>query len=230
MEDEELFDQQLGPFYDDHGPEIIPSGFDEAHERLLDCLGEFSVRSNQPELHGLKVSITHYDLTRFIQEEWDRLNNPEKPPRKGFILSSLSPSAAAGRAAEEVVLQKLCWRLLFGSTSVARTIAFWDAVDEGLLVRPRGVASDDIVLELSDGSLACVEAKASFNGKAPFMRFRTKAVSQLQATLQANPKVSHAVLAFVDLKNRDVLLVSARRDELLEQGTSAVEQIVSNLG
>lgn len=213
----------------EHGDEFIPLGFEESLERLADTMGAYRVRSNISELDGLTLTIGHYDLTLYVQEEWDKFNDPENPPRRGFFLSSRSASAAAGRAAEEVVLQKLLWRCKFDEATVKRTIPFWQAVDEGTIMRPRGVASDDIVLELSDGSLACVESKASFNGKAPFQRFKTKAATQIRATAEANPQVSWAVLTFVDLKNQEVLTLSVERQEILDVGVAAVDKARSVL-
>jgi hypothetical protein len=214
----------------EHGDEFIPVGFEESLERLADTMGAYRVRSNIRELDGLAITIGHYDLTMYVQEEWDKFNDVDNPPRRGFFLSSRSASAAAGRAAEEVVLQKLLWRCKFDGPDAPNCIPFWQAVDEGKVVRPRGVASDDIVLELSDGTLACVESKASFNGKAPFGRFRAKAAAQLKATVEANPSVAHAVLAFVDLKGHEVLVLSVGRREMLTEGVTAVERVYRELG
>lgn len=227
--DDLLLDPQLGPFYMEHGDEFIPVGFEESLKRLADCMGVYKVRSNLPDLHGLAITIGHYDLTLYIQEEWDKFIDPEHPPRRGFFLSSRSASAAAGRAAEEVVLGKLLWRCQFGDTSAPTCMPFWQAVDEGKIMRPQGVASDDIVLELGDGSLVCVESKASFNGKAPFQRFRTKAVTQLRATVEANSQVVHVVLSFVDLKGHDVAVLALDRATLLADGLKAVETAHSSV-
>lgn len=228
-QDKLLLDPQLGPFYMEHGDEFIPVGFEEALERLADCMGLYRVRSNIGEVDGTTVTVGHYDLTLYVQEEWVKFSDPANPPRRGFFLSSRSASAAAGRAAEEVVHSKVLWRCTFDGAIVKRSIPFWQAIEESKIVRPRGVASDDLVLELSNGLLVCVESKASFNGKAPFQRFRAKAVTQLQATVGANASVSHVALAFADLKKRDVLLIGVRRDTLMGVGLKAVEAAYASL-
>src|SRR5437016_1745125 len=101
------FDQKLGPFYEQHGPEIVPAGFEESLELLGETLGAYQVEVREPSLQG-DLLITHYDLTKYIQDDWDRVTkqDPNDPPRRGFFISGRSPSAAAGRAAEEILLSK----------------------------------------------------------------------------------------------------------------------------
>lgn len=221
--DSSWLDPQLGPFYMEHGDEFIPLGFEDSLERLADCMGQYSVRSNFTTLNGMRLIIGHYDLTQYIQEEWDKFSDLDNPPRRGFFIASRSASAAAGRAAEEVVLRKILWRCHFGDLTVGRCLSFWQAFDEGKVSRPRGVASDDIILELSDGSIVAVESKSSFKGSAPFNRFKSKAVAQLMATTTSNPSIAHVILAFVDLQAHTILLITMDRSSLLSEGLDAVE-------
>lgn len=218
-------DPRLGPFYIEHGDEFIPLGFEESLERLADCMGRYQIISNFTELNGEQVTVGHYDLTQYVQAEWDKFSDPTNPPRRGFFLSSRSASASAGRAVEEIVLSKLLWRCHFGDLTVMRCVPFWQAVDEGTVTRPRGVASDDIVLELSDGTAVAVESKASFRGDSPYRRFRVKAVQQLSATCRANPSIAHVVLAFVDLTRRDALVLTVDRNALMTQGVEHLDSL-----
>lgn len=219
--DETEFDQQLGPFYMEHGEEFVPVGFEESLERVAETMGTYLVRSNMPQIDGISIAIGHYDLTKYIQAEWDKFTDPANPPRRGFVLSGRSPSVAAGRAAEEIVLERLLWRCKFDSVEVVRVVPFWDLLDEGKIIRPKGQASDDIRLELTDGSIVVVESKASFNGRAPFGRFKARAIAQATSTVLANPHAAHAVLAFVDLKNRSVIVLSTDRESLLSRSEGA---------
>lgn len=228
--DEMEFDQQLGPFYMEHGEEILPTGFEEAVEQLASTMGSFSVKSNIVELHDLDLTIGPYDLTKFIQSEWDKFVDEDNPPRRGFLLSSRSPSWAAGRAAEEIVLEKLLWRCLLNGERAVRIVPYWELIDEGTLIRPKGIGSDDICMCYPDGSITVVESKASFNGKAPFARFKGKAVRQLIATCNANACVERTVLAFVDLKARSVVVIAIERAELLTDGLNRVEGLAAMIG
>ena len=152
------FDQKLGPFYDNHGPEIVPAGFEESLALLGETLGSYQVVTSEPSLQG-DMAITHYDLTKYIQDDWDRVNknDPNDPPRRGFFISGRSASAAAGRAAEEILLAKLLWRFETETIKAEEVLGFYSAVDAGIIKRPKGSASDDLVVKLSDGSLMLVE-------------------------------------------------------------------------
>jgi hypothetical protein len=202
---EPTFSPQLGPFYESHGAEIIPCEFEEAMERMTDTLGTYEVRSNLTSLPD-RLDISPYELTKYIQEEWDRLTGPQEAetefPRRGFLLSSRSPSHAAGRAAEEIVLAQLLWQIDFGTVKTGQVYWFYDALDQGLVCKPSGVGCDDYLVQLTNGTYLLVEVKASLRGKPD--RFITKAIRQLRATSEVNPAISHIAIALIDLAKKTV--------------------------
>lgn len=206
--DEEGFDQQLGPFYETHGPEIIPSGFEEAIERLADIMGTYAVTSNL-NCFPDRLTIGHYDLTKYIQEEWDRLTNPGDAavdfPRRGFLMSSRSASQAAGRAVEEIILEKLLWKLEVDTVKAGVVHWFYDACDAGLVRKAAGIGSDDFLVELSDGRSVLVESKASF--RASPEKYLDKASRQLLATCKENPSIVFVVVGLTDLTKKTIKFV-----------------------
>lgn len=224
------FDLQLGPFYASHGEEIIPSGYEESGDRLIETMGNYRLKSNIQGLPGL-VRIGTYDLTRYIQEDWDRLS-PElgssvgEFPRRGFLMSSRSASQAAGRAAEEIVLEKILWRVEIDGRS-GQVFWFYDAVDQGLIVKPKGVGSDDFLLRFDDNEYALVESKASFRGKVD--RYVEKASRQLAITCEANNCIRFVMLALIDLNIKTVRIVLLDREQFLNSPLIRLREALRSL-
>lgn len=204
-----LLGPRLGPFYEGHGPEIIPLGYEESLERLAEALGVYAVRSNLHELDGISLEIDHYDLTYFIQEDWDRVCAGNSP--RGFLLATRGGAYAAGRVAEEVILRRLLRpALIFGQTA-CDVAAFWKYEDRGLVVRAKGCRSDDLVVELADGRLGAVESKATFKGTRYLHRALTKVAVQLSATLHANPVLSFVLVGLIDISDHRLAIAGTER-------------------
>lgn len=208
-----LLGPRLGPFYDSHGPEIIPLGYEESLERLAQALGVYAVRSNLEELDGIRLEIDHYDLTHFIQEDWDRVCAGDSP--RGFLLASRAGAYAAGRVAEEVILRRLLRPALILGQPVHDVASFWEYEDRGLVVRAKGCRSDDLLVELDDGRLGTAESKATFKGTQYLRRSLTKAGVQLAATLQANPRVSFVMVGLIDISGRRLAIAAAERPSFI---------------
>ena len=225
METEESF--LLGPFFDvdPDRTEIFPAGFEESAEPLELCMGAYSVRSNEPALNALTFKITNKDVTAFIQADWDRVFGPV-PPARGFLLAYRSGCFAAGRVAEEVVLQKLLQGVVILGSRVKEMLLFSEAQERSLVVRSKGSYSDDLILILEDGRSLILESKAAFSGKGYLLRSLPKALSQLSATIRNNHALAGAVLCLVDLRAHAVVLVSIQVEDF---EASRVADVVSNV-
>jgi hypothetical protein len=212
-EEEESF--LLGPFFnvDSDRTEICPVGFEESAEPLESCMGGYSVRSNEPALNALTFKITNKDVTAFIQADWGRVFGPV-PPARGFLLAYRSGAFAAGRVAEEVVLQKLLSGALIFGSRVKEMLLFSEAQERSLVVRSKGSQSDDLILILEDGQSLILESKAAFAGKGYLRRSLPKALSQLSATIRNNPNLTGAVLCLIDLGDHRVVVVSIQVEDL----------------
>lgn len=224
------FSPRLGPFYEKHGAEIVPSGFEEAMDRMADTIGDFRVSSNLTSLPR-EVSIGHYDLTRYIQTEWDRLTNDIEPdtdfPRRGFLLSSRSASHAAGRAAEEIVLEQLLTHCEVDGERATSVLWFYDALDSGVIIKPAGTCSDDYLVKLASSQYLLVESKASFV-RAPDS-YVTKAAKQIAATCAVNPCVTYAALALTDLKRKTIRLGAIHVDHPVADLESQLRAVLAGL-
>ena len=102
---------------------------------------------------------------------------------------------------------------------------FWDAVDQDMIARPKGSASDDLVLVLQNGETVIVEAKSSF-GKGSVNRYCRKAISQLVATVRHNPSASTAILALLDYKMKQIAITFMGRRQILESTEEAFSALV----
>jgi hypothetical protein len=205
----------LGPFFnvDTDRTEIWPVGFEESAEPLESCMGAYSVRSKEPALDGASFRITNKDVTAFIQADWDRVFGPVAPAR-GFLLAYRSGCFAAGRVAEEIVLQKLLQDAVILGSRVKEMLLFSEAQERSLVVRSKGSYSDDLILILEDGRGLILESKAAFSGRGYLRRSLPKALSQLSATLNNNPALSGAVLCLIDLRTHGVVVASLEIEDL----------------
>lgn len=218
----ENLDPVLGPFYlldeaTGERIEFIPLGYEKSAMRLVQALGDFTVRSNLLELDGAQVRIDDALLTAFIQADWDRAVAGNSA--RGFLLASRGANAAAGRVAEEVVLRQLLSRATLFGSPVKELLDFWAACDRGLVARVQvGEGSDDLILLLEDGRLAALESKAMFRTTGYLLTVRPKIAAQLQATLAANPTIGLVLAALVDLVNHTVVVCGTEREPFLTNG------------
>lgn len=221
------FEPQLGPFYLEHGEEFFPVGFEEAVERVADSLGVYQVRSNA-NLPS-EVSVNHYDLTKFIQSDWDRLSASEgvapiERERRGFLLSSRSSSQASGRVAEEIILRKLLEEFKYEALQATEVLWFYEALDSGFVSKARGLGSDDFVVKLSSGGLMLVESKASFAPGSKPERYIKKAAQQLLAAVKANDGVALVALCLLDLARKSVKVAVVPEPEFSNHPLASIQQ------
>lgn len=208
---------RLGPFYETHGPEIIPLGGEEMMEPFSIIMGTYSVRSEVAEFDDRQVVLGHYDLTMFIQEEWDRMMVGE--PSRQFLLASRGKAHAAGRLAEEVVLKKLLINeKMFGSL-IEEVLEFREAQEqERVQGVTKGTRSDDLILVLADGRIAAHESKASFRKSRYLRDSRTKIEKQLGALLRINSGIALAFGARINFIQHTIEVAGATRDDFLDNG------------
>lgn len=214
----------LGPFYDvdEERTEIIPLGYEESAEPLEMCMGAYVVGSNESSIDGAPLKITNKDVTDFIQADWNRVFGPV-PPARGFLLAYRAGAFAAGRVAEEIVLAKLLQPASLLGSPVEEILLFSEAQERGLVGLRQGSQSDDLILVLKDGRALIAESKAAFSGRSYLRRSVPKAKSQLQATLQRNPKLAGAVLCLINLSLRKVSITSVDRDALITNNNFLLE-------
>lgn len=204
---------RLGPFYETHGIELIPIGYEESAERLAQALGPYVVMSNIRCLDNTELRVDHYDLTRFIQEDWDRVSAGQSP--RGFLLCYRAGAFAAGRVAEEVILRRLLRSTdLFGQP-VQEVLHFWQAVERGLVRRRVGLDSDDLVVRLANNVVGVVEAKASFHGSSYLRRSIQKIAAQLVATLGMNPTLTFVLVALINLEKHTIVVAGTEREHFV---------------
>jgi hypothetical protein len=219
----------LGPFFD--GPdrnEIIPLGFEEAAEPLEMCMGPYTVRSNEASLDANPLVVTNVDVTAFIQADWDRVFGPI-PPARGFLLAYRAGAFSAGRVAEEIVLSKLLPGARLLGDEVAQILLYSEAQDRDVVGPRRGSQSDDLVLVLRDGRALIAESKAAFSGSSYLRRCIPKAVAQLSATLRSNPTLRGAVLCLIDLRKRNVQVITLSYEDLVPDPAVGLSKIASAL-
>lgn len=230
MSFEEEFDQQLGPFYETHGEEIIPSGFAESGDQMINTMGDYLIRSNSEALPRT-LRIGHYDLTKYIQEDWDRMS-PElgSPagdfPRRGFLMSSRGPAHAAGRAAEEIVLEKLLWRLKSADGQSGEVLSFDEALESKFILKPKGIRCDDYVVKFENEKFLLVESKASFKGITD--RYVEKASRQLVATCSANVCIDQVMLVLTDLLRKQIRVAILERSDFLADPLTKLRMTFAN--
>ena len=129
-------------------------------------------------------------------------------------MSSKSASQAAGRAAEDIVLEKILWRLQDANGKSGEVLGFYEAVERKLITKPKGVGSDDFLVKFEGGRFALVESKASFKSKPE--KYIEKASRQLAYTALANSSIESVMLALVDLTRKQIRLALVDRSAFLE--------------
>jgi len=204
----------IGPFHDTDGSEIIPLGMEDGVESLAELIGAYRVvESDLAELRGVVVEIDGRDLTRFIQQDWDRVMQGDRP-RRGFLMAYRSRAYATGRMVEEMLAAKLLVGAGVYDPNVARSVYFGDAEDEGLVRRPKGRRSDDLVLVSRGGDVVLVECKAS-HSEGYLKRSAPHCRRQLAASWRANPHAAGALAVLVNLTEKSVQVRAWRTmDEL----------------
>ena len=223
-----LYLDQLGPFFDEEGSEIVPLGSEAATEVVELLEASFVLRTNLP-LQSDNVKVTFPMLTKLIQSDWDRLtgSNEDSLPARGFLLNYQSSGVAVGRMAEDLLCILALELVIAECWPSARAMAVDDAVDSlGLVMPVAGVRCDDLVV--ADGvNLTLVESKCTMGRWGHLRRMGAKAVRQLVATAQLNPGVQAGLLIASSLADHQLGLWWASRNLLLASDSRALDSWLS---
>lgn len=206
-------DLTLGPFYSD-GIEILPCTTEATDAAIEQCMGSYRLISNVPDLVGRSVAVTPRAMTEFIQADWDRVMGDESD--EGFLLAYLSSQKAVGRLAEQLICAQLFGDdVLPQQDTVQAVMPVKRAIQQGLLMPVKvGVRCDDLLVLGTSGRRYLVEVKASFTGRSYLVRCLPKAVSQLQESLRANPRLHGALLVLASIRQKSVVLLHASGDDI----------------
>jgi hypothetical protein len=203
----------LGPFYDLDGTEILPVLTEATEAAIERIMGRYQIHANIPSLDGRLLVIDGSLVTRYIQEDWNRVMGEE--PDVGFLPAYWSTPKAVGRLAEDVVCRQLLEdETLIAGDRVRRLYMVREAVADGLIQMPRkGVRSDDLLLETEGGHWYLVESKASLTGRRYLRRSVPKAWRQTLQMLAANPGISHVLYIWTSLREKFVVVLALDREQ-----------------
>ena len=229
-ERDEPIDTLLGPFYDLDGTEILPvlTGATEAAiERIM---GRYRLYSNLPSLEGRTLSMDSRLVTRYLQQDWNRVMGER--PGVGFLPAYWSTPKAVGRLAEDIVCRELLEKgALVAGDQVRRLYPVHEAAGRGLVELPRrGVRSDDLLLETEEGHRYLVESKASLTGRRYLRRSVSKALRQTQRVLAINPEISHAVYVWTSLREKFVVVLGLDRTRVQTVSTEELRSWLDEAG
>jgi hypothetical protein len=206
-------DTQLGPFYDLDGTEILPVLTEATAAAIERVMGRYQVHANIPSLDGRTLVIDSQLITRYIQDDWNRVMGEQ--PDIGFLAAYWSTPKAVGRLAEDIVCQQLLEgeRLIAGDR-VRNLHTVREAVAQGLMQLPRkGTRSDDLLLETTDGHRYLVESKASLSGQSYLRRSVPKAWRQTCRVLAINPEISHVLYVWTSLREKFIVVLALDREQ-----------------
>ncbi len=203
---------RLGPFYEYHGPEVVPTGLEDALEQLVNLWGQYRVESNLRELHNLRIVLDGYDITHEIQLSWDCTLSGE---------SAFSFANLASREAAHGVICGAILRRLFSDSGPLGTLV--DSSDR-LSQLPEGIRGqlptwpDGIKLvELRNGTLGAMLPAVSSDGYQALEKSIPRLNTKLRLVAQHSPNVEFMFLAMLDTAHRRLALLRADRTSFLSK-------------
>jgi hypothetical protein len=209
----------LGPFYDLDGTEILPVLTEATAAAIERIMGRYQIRANIPFLDGRTLVIDGCLVTRYIQDDWNRVMGEE--PDLGFLPAYWSAPKAVGRLAEDIVCKQLLkdGRLIAGDR-VRKLYVVAEAVADGLIqLPPIGVRCDDLLLETEEGYWYLVESKASLTGRRYLRRSIPKARRQTIRMLAVNPRLSHVLYIWTSLREQFIAVMALDREQARSAST-----------
>jgi hypothetical protein len=221
---DERIDTRLGPFYDLDGTEILPMLTEATEVAIERIMGNYQVRANIPSLDGTTLLIDARLVTRYIQEDWDRVMG--KQPDLGFLPAYWSVPKAVGRLAEEIVCRQLLEdETLLAGDRARRLFGMSEAAADGLVQWPKkGVRCDDLLLETERGCWYLVESKASLTGRRYLRRSVSKAWQQTLQMLAVNPGLSHVLYIWTSLREHFVIVLALDREQAQSSSTEKLRR------
>jgi hypothetical protein len=218
----------LGPFYDEAGNEILPCTTEATDAAIERCMGIYRLLSNVTSLHGKSVTVSNHLMTKFIQDDWNRVMAGDSA--LGFLLAYQGSRRAVGRLAEDVICAQVLSEDVLAGQPISEVISVDNAIDRGLFVSSgKGIRCDDLLLIAGGGDKYLSEVKASFTGRSYLLSSLPKAVAQLQNSLAANTDVRGVVFNLISIKEKIVLLVVAKRSEIEELPVSQWKEVCRDL-
>lgn len=220
----------LGPFYDLDGMEILPVLTEATEAAIEHIMGRYCIHANIPSLDGRTLVIDNRLVTRYIQDDWNRVMGDE--PDLGFLPAYWSTPKAVGRLAEDIICRELLQdETLLTGDCIRKLYTVRDAAAQGLLQMPRkGARSDDLLLEMGGGNWYLVESKASLTGRRYLRASIPKAWHQTLNMLAANPKLSHVLYIWVSLRENFVAVLALDRGQVqahVAKGTALLGRKIS---
>jgi len=227
---DEPIDTLLGPFYDLDGTEILPVLTEATEAAIERIMGRYRVYSNLPSLEGRMLVIDGQMVTRYLQQDWNRVMGER--PDVGFLPAYWSTPKAVGRLAEDIVCRELLEKgALVAGDQVRRLYPVREAVGRGLVELPRrDVRSDDLLLETEEGHRYLVESKASLTGRRYLRRSVSKALRQTQGVLAINPGISHAAYVWTSLREKFIVVLGLDRTRVQTVSTEEMRSWLTKAG
>lgn len=187
-----LFTDQVGPWFDRDGSEIVIPCSEAFETAIEDVPGDWTIRSNIPALDRQTMTIGFPEITLLAQYEWDRVTGAApRTARRSFLLQLDGLEPTIGQVCEQLLVESLFHHLGNLAWPDGQLMATIDAIEEGLLKQvATGTRSDDVTVVMPDGPLALVEVKATRHRWSGLRRpVRDRAIGQLCATDAANQSV-----------------------------------------
>lgn len=184
-----LFVDQVGPWFDLDGSEIIlpcSAAFENAIENLP---GSWLIRSNIESLDRSTMTIGFPEITLLAQHEWNRVTGETAgTQRRSFLLQLDGLEPTIGQVCEQLIVETFFMHLGHLAWPSGVLISTQEAVDFGLVKQVRnGTRSDDAMIVTAERPVAVVEVKATSRRWSGLRRpVRDRAIGQLIATASAN--------------------------------------------
>lgn len=216
----------LGPFYDLDGTEILPVLTEATEAAIERIMGRYRIHANVPSLDGRMLVIDNQVVTRYIQDDWNRVMGDE--PDLGFLPAYWSTPRAVGRLAEDIICRELLQdETLLAGDRVRKLYAVREAAAQGLLQMPRkGARSDDLLLETERGNWYLVESKASLTGRRYLRASIPKAWRQTLNVLAANARLSHVLYIWASLRENFVVVLALDREQVQDTSPEGLRRLV----
>ncbi len=216
----------LGPFYDLDGTEILPVLTEATEAAIERIMGRYRIHANVPSLDGRMLVIDNQVVTRYIQDDWNRVMGDE--PDLGFLPAYWSTPRAVGRLAEDIICRELLQdEMLLAGDRVRKLYAVREAAAQGLLQMPRkGARSDDLLLETERGNWYLVESKASLTGRRYLRASIPKAWRQTLNVLAANARLSHVLYIWASLRENFVVVLALDREQVQDTSPEGLRRLV----
>lgn len=216
----------LGPFYDLDGTEIVPLLTEATEAAIERIMGRYCIHANIPSLDGKMLVIDNRLVTRYIQDDWNRVMGDG--PDLGFLPAYWSTPRAVGRLAEDIICRELLQNeTLLAGDRVCKLYAVRDAAAQGLLQMPcKGARSDDLLLETEQEHWYLVESKASLTGRCYLRASIPKAWHQTLNMLAANARLSHVLYIWASLRENFIAVLGLERAEAQAASPEELRRLV----